>query len=347
MLQEDIEIILESYDIGHFITKSLDQKTSMANKVWSFHTNSGIYILKEFKNIDYDTVVRNQRLQTFLQEQGFHIPIIIKNKKESGVTLYQKRLFEIRQYIPGYQLQNNQGDQKTTELVTAAGEKLANIHNVVNPFLESILPQDKIINRINDAASLINDFNHQFDAILSRERGEYREKILVLKELIEITENSRFLFKHNKDLLEFSNFDIVLSHGDYSHGNLLFNDNILYVIDWDNPGFRPRAWEIQNSISKLFSEGLCNPYLDKIDYEKAGFFLKAYHSIHPLSNIHLCHMKNIAHFNFAFSWIAFTLIQILKSDRRIFSFIPLKVETALFWFDNVENYHDFINSQLD
>lgn len=336
---------LKRYNIGELLLDSVVLLPSMANHVWAFNSSTGRYVLKEFLDIKYTDLHLNHELQILLSQHGFYIPEIILNKNNETLTVEDGRIFEIRKYIP-HQAMGYPEMKISHQVLHSAATTLALFHRQPSSLFSGILFIDPLINRMSEAISLVKTFIGNYEALIARKDRQYVLKLAVLRSLIEYTNSAREVLAESKIKYNFTTYDIVQTHGDFNPSNLLYSlDNKeLYIIDWDSAAYRPRAWEIQKTISQFCGKGFCNPYLDVIDLEKAKTFLKAYHASNPLTRRHLKHMSEIAEFNYAYSWVGFTLIQILRGDSRILTFIPDELEKALFWAKNLKDYFLFLNS---
>ena len=312
--------------------------------VWLVETNKGRFVVKEFINRDFEFVQGNQKLQNIVNGKNIHTPSFVHNHLGKTLTKIKGRIFEITEYIP-HALIHDTPAKDYHRFLRCAGVTLAFLHKTLINDVTLSAKRDPIINRIPEAKSLVQTFLANYELLRERTPTSQILKLQSLRKLINQTRIDRIKLADAQAALEFTEFDIVPTHGDFSSSNLLWDTvkDVLYVADWENFAFRPRAWEVQKTVSMLCGKGYCHPYLDAIDYNKASIFLRSYHSINFLTDRHIVDMLQVAKFNSSIAWLNFMLTKIMLGDYRVLRLIPNDEDAALYWRQNHEIYSNWLN----
>jgi len=108
------------------------------------------------------------------------------------------------------------------------------------------------------------------------------KKLKALEECDYKIPNQEELIKYYKDnVYLMKNRPMVLSHGDYHLGNMLINNNELFIIDFDKNNiadpydeFKPYCWNTRRS--EYFETGLIDGYFDNVIPDDFFLILKYY-----------------------------------------------------------------------
>ncbi|OQY99627.1 MAG: hypothetical protein B6D41_00960 [Chloroflexi bacterium UTCFX4] len=335
--------IVQRYLIGVPNEDGFFQLRSLANRVWSFETSSGRFILKEYLTFSADQVERSQMLQSSFRSFGVNIPSVVPNADGFTVTTMDDRVFEIVRYIPHIEM-GHQNQTLTLSRLQQAARQLALIHTSPSSSFRNLLSCYNISNIISRVTTLELEFCSEFERLCNQCNSDSAIRLRSLRQILIETAKERQQILWGEREFSFANASILPTHGDFSLSNLLFasNDGKLYVIDWDNAQFRPLAWELQRTVALLCGKGKVNANLDEIDYARASVFLSAYADQVPIDEKTCKQMIEVAEFCYLVYWLDFTLSKLLQHDFRVLSLIPDSPDDALFWKFNLPYYKEFL-----
>lgn len=322
---------------------SLIPMRSFSNFVWKVRSSEKYFVLRRYLHLNLDAVLCLNRNLLFLRNSGFHIPLIMENENGKIATEFQGQVYDLSEYI-----QHKPFSYKNINIglnqITIAGTILSNIHSfnigelpckVMNKYQEEVNP--------NHIFKLVNDFQNSFEDIYNQANEENKKKIIILGELIRLTDDRRFeVAEAIKDKLE--TLPLVLTHGDYSLSNLLpETDERLTIIDWENMGLRPRIWEFHRALLLICGKGYCNANFDEIDFQKAEMFISSYQELSSFDTKELEYLPYVAEYVAFVHWLRFTLESVLKGDTRILDRIPDSTKKGVWWLKNINTYKNWIS----
>ena len=334
--KKEIIAILNQYDLSSNIS-NLKVLPSFANKVWLIELKDKKIVIKNHITNPLDRIKKIHQIIRSLSAKNIFIPKIYKNKQEETLTLVGDKIYEISEYIDGEKLGTN-------DLIEKSAKLLAKIHDSNRSGLElDIINFEKLNFKIN---KLIEEFKINYSSSKLKLNNSLANRIKIIYDFLRFNERMIEKISLRDDYYKFQKSNFVLTHGDFSYFNIIYHNNDLYIVDWDNVKLRPRAFELQRAIGLICGKGYCNANLDEIDEEKARKFIKAYHNVHPLQKEDLDELVEVIEYTSLFYWLEFTLEQVLKRDYRILEIAPSSIDQAMYWSHNLKKYRDFLYSLI-
>ena len=219
-----MEKLIKKFDLGSQIIKVTQIHGGLSNRLYRVETDQAKYAIKKLN-------------KTLMQNKAEFERIIFAEKvariaEENGILVVRALEFEnkIIHKIDGdyYMIFNwNYGshiqpEDVTDEICNIIGELLAKIHNLDFSKIEAEKSKEMQIRTI--------DWNSL--AKIAKEQNKYYYKDLV--------ENIEILYEINKktnEALEYAKSNLIISHRDLIKKNILWNNNIPTVIDWESSGY--------------------------------------------------------------------------------------------------------------
>lgn len=284
-----MEKLIKKFDLGSQIIKVTQIHGGLSNRLYRVETDQAKYAIKKLN-------------KTLMQNKAEFERIIFAEKvariaEENGILVVRALEFEnkIIHKIDGdyYMIFNwNYGshiqpEDVTDEICNIIGELLAKIHNLDFSKIEAEKSKEMQIRTI--------DWNSL--AKIAKEQNKYYYKDLV--------ENIEILYEINKktnEALEYAKSNLIISHRDLIKKNILWNNNIPTVIDWESSGYVNPTVELVQVCWNW-----ANGDVGKFDFEKFGIIVNRY--LQNIKNYKKEDMKKLIYANLweAIEWLEYNL----------------------------------------
>lgn len=280
-----------------------------------------IKIFDESKNIS--KIEQEYDLLIYLKNKGFIVPSIIKTNQGEIYKCYKNQYIFLENYIEGQTLETQ---EITKNMLLNSAELLGQIHNSM--------------------VGIYDDDNKESFWKCMDIASEERFLNVVLKELETIYDDNNYLLiqnaiNHKKNMLIelkkiskfFNGLTYVMTHGDYSKRNLIYNDvgNIV-VVDFSDSGVYPVAWEVIRSY--FFSTESCKKNI-KFDYDFFSEYVKTYEKEFKLSTSDIELMPYLFLYQIILSRYGYREY-IYSQEKKFMDFIEWKENIAYFLEENAE-----------
>lgn len=315
------KIILSYYNLN--LEKIEEVKHSSTN-CYIITCSEGKYFIKIFehsKNIS--KIEQEYDLLNYLKYKGFIVPSIIKTNQGEIYKYYKNHYIFLENYIKGQTLET----QKISKDV--------------------LMNSAKLLGQIHKSMVGIYDDNNKesFWKCIDIEKEEAFLNT-ILKMLEKTYDDNNYLsirnaINHKKNLLSelkkisksFNGLTYLMTHGDYSKRNLIYNDegNIV-VVDFSDSGVYPVAWEVIRSY--FFSTESCKNDI-KFDYDLFAEYVKTYLKEFKLNISDIELMPYLFLYQITLSRYGYREY-INNKDVRFLNFIEWKENIAYFLEENAE-----------
>lgn len=284
-----MEKLIKKFDLGSQIIKVTQIHGGLSNRLYRVETDQAEYAIKKLN-------------KTLMQNKAEFERIIFAEKvariaEENGILVVRALEFEnkIIHKIDGdyYMIFNwNYGshiqpEDVTDEICNIIGELLAKIHNLDFSKIEAEKSKEMQIRTI--------DWNSL--AKIAKEQNKYYYKDLV--------ENIEILYEINKktnEALEYAKSNLIISHRDLIKKNILWNNNIPTVIDWESSGYVNPTVELVQVCWNW-----TNGDVGKFEFEKFEIIVNSY--LQNIKNYKKEDMKKLIYANLweAIEWLEYNL----------------------------------------
>ena len=284
-----MEKLIKKFDLGSQIIKVTQIHGGLSNRLYRVETDQAEYAIKKLN-------------KTLMQNKAEFERIIFAEKvariaEENGILVVRALEFEnkIIHKIDGdyYMIFNwNYGshiqpEDVTDEICNIIGELLAKIHNLDFSKIEAEKSKEMQIRTI--------DWNSL--AKIAKEQNKYYYKDLV--------ENIEILYEINKktnEALEYAKSNLIISHRDLIKKNILWNNNIPTVIDWESSGYVNPTVELVQVCWNW-----ANGDVGKFEFEKFEIIVNSY--LQNIKNYKKEDMKKLIYANLweAIEWLEYNL----------------------------------------
>ena len=284
-----MEKLIKKFDLGSQIIKVTQIHGGLSNRLYRVETDQAKYAIKKLN-------------KTLMQNKAEFERIIFAEKvariaEENGILVVRALEFEnkIIHKIDGdyYMIFNwNYGshiqpEDVTDEICNIIGELLAKIHNLDFSKIEAEKSKEMQIRTI--------DWNSL--AKIAKEQNKYYYKDLV--------ENIEILYEINKktnEALEYAKSNLIISHRDLIKKNILWNNNIPTVIDWESSGYVNPTVELVQVCWNW-----ANGDVGKFEFEKFEIIVNSY--LQNIKNYKKEDMKKLIYANLweAIEWLEYNL----------------------------------------
>lgn len=284
-----MEKLIKKLDLGSQIIKVTQIHGGLSNRLYRVETDQAKYAIKKLN-------------KTLMQNKAEFERIIFAEKvariaEENGILVVRALEFEnkIIHKIDGdyYMIFNwNYGshiqpEDVTDEICNIIGELLAKIHNLDFSKIEAEKSKEMQIRTI--------DWNSL--AKIAKEQNKYYYKDLV--------ENIEILYEINKktnEALEYAKSNLIISHRDLIKKNILWNNNIPTVIDWESSGYVNPTVELVQVCWNW-----ANGDVGKFEFEKFEIIVNSY--LQNIKNYKKEDMKKLIYANLweAIEWLEYNL----------------------------------------
>ena len=336
MTLQKIQAALRSFGINQPQIKEIP---SRAHQTWKVSSPKGAFILKQYHTRDVGPLQNTITLSERLSHVGIPIPPFIKNTISAPIVSLGDARYVLSPSIDCTPLVV---PDISPFIIEQAALILGSIHRVNHKIYEDLLKKIDFAATTIAVTELLRQFQTQLP-VLVRRHAEQSDKLRRLAAIIEATQPLRL--KYSVPTFT-SLFGCI--HGDFTPDNLLVEQlsGKLFLIDWDNVKIAPRAFEIHKAIGAFCGITPHNAYLVPIDWEKAKNFLRAYHTVYPLTDEVINELMTCAAYGVSMYWLRFTLLQTLAEDFRMLDLLPDTIEDCLFWTYNLDKYHRLLLSLL-
>lgn len=284
-----MEKLIRKFDLGSKIIKVTQIHGGLSNRMYRVETDQAEYAIKKLN-------------KTLMQDQAEIERIVFAEKvakitEENGVSVERALEFEnkiIHKIDEDYYMifKWNHGrhfkpEDVTDEICNTIGELLAKIHNLDFSKIEAEKSKEMQIRTI--------DWNSL--AKLAKEQNKYYYKDLV--------ENIEILYEINKktnEALEYAKNNLIISHRDLIKKNILWNNNIPTVIDWESSGYVNPTVELVQVCWNW-----ANGDVGKFEFEKFRIIVNSY--LQNVKNYKKEDMKKLIYANLweAIEWLEYNL----------------------------------------
>ena len=219
-----LEKLVRKFDLGSKIIKATQIHGGLSNRMYRVETDKAEYAIKKLNKTLMQNKTEFERI-TFAEK-------VSKIAEENGVFVERALEFEdkiIHEIDEDYYMIFNwnygshlQPEDVTDEICNTIGELLAKIHNLDFSKIEA--------EKSKETETRIIDWQHY--ANVAKNQNKYYYKDLV--------ENIEILYEINKktnEALEYAKNNLIISHRDLIKKNILWNNNIPTVIDWESSGY--------------------------------------------------------------------------------------------------------------
>lgn len=284
-----MEKLIKKFDLGSQIIKVTQIQGGLSNRMYRVETDQAEFAIKKLN-------------KTLMQNKAEFERIIFAEKvariaEENGILVVRALEFENRiiHKIDGdyYMIFNwNYGshiqpEYVTDEICNIIGELLAKIHNLDFSKIEAEKSKEMQIRTI--------DWNSL--AKIAKEQNKYYYKDLV--------ENIEILYEINKktnEALEYAKSNLIISHRDLIKKNILWNNNIPTVIDWESSGYVNPTVELVQVCWNW-----ANGDVGKFEFKKFGIIVNSY--LQNINNYKKEDMKKLIYADLweAIEWLEYNL----------------------------------------
>lgn len=284
-----MEKLIKKFDLGSQIIKVTQIHGGLSNRMYRVETDQAEYAIKKLNKTLMQNKAEFERI-VFAEK-------VAKIAEENGISVVRALEFEnkIIYKIDGdyYMIFNwNYGshiqpEDVTDEICNIIGELLAKIHNLDFSKIEAEKSKEMQIRTI--------DWNYLVK--IAKEQNKYYYNDLV--------ENIEILYEINKktnEALEYARNNLIISHRDLIKKNILWNNNIPTVIDWESSGYVNPTVELVQVCWNW-----ANGDVGKFEFEKFGIIVNSY--LQNVKDYKKEDMKKLIYANLweAIEWLEYNL----------------------------------------
>ena len=253
-----LEKLVRKFDLGSKIIKATQIHGGLSNRMYRVETDKAEYAIKKLNKTLMQNKTEFERI-TFAEK-------VAKIAEENGVFVERALEFEdkiIHEIDEDYYMIFNwnygshlQPEDVTDEICNTIGELLAKIHNLDFSKIEA--------EKSKKTETRIIDWQHY--ANVAKNQNKYYYKDLV--------ENIEILYEINKktnEALEYAKNNLIISHRDLIKKNIMWNNNIPTVIDWESSGYVNPTVELVQVCWNW-----ANGDVGKFEFEKFGIIVNSY-----------------------------------------------------------------------
>lgn len=253
-----LEKLVRKFDLGSKIIKATQIHGGLSNRMYRVETDKAEYAIKKLNKTLMQNKTEFERI-TFAEK-------VSKIAEENGVFVERALEFEdkiIHEIDEDYYMvfKWNHGihlkpEDVADEICGIIGELLTKIHNLDFSKIEA--------EKSKKTETRIIDWQHY--ANVAKNQNKYYYKDLV--------ENIEILYEINKktnEALEYAKNNLIISHRDLIKKNILWNNNIPTVIDWESSGYVNPTVELVQVCWNW-----ANGDVGKFEFEKFGIIVNSY-----------------------------------------------------------------------
>ncbi len=270
------KLIMDSYSFPEVAKLGQVRLGGLMNENHTFIVDGKKYFVKVYKYYPEAKVEVSHAIIVHLTKHGLKTYNLVKNN--SGKTFSNKNgvLFEISEFIDD--ATNRIEEVVSTKIVDQMAQGLAKYHaaiancNIKFDFVDVFSPEQAKISFQKIENILVSKTNSDdFDELCL---DMVRTKLSYIEKIPDLTKN-----------IPFSNFPVLINHGDFLTGNCLFDssDNLKYVIDFEHTVKTYRLWDVIKTSAYLARKNKHEIFHSEVDLDVLINFIKNYHTYNPLT----------------------------------------------------------------
>lgn len=270
------KLILENYSFLEVAKLERVSLGGLMNENYTFSNKGKKYFVKLYKFYPEVKVEVSHAIIDYLINHTIKTYHLVKNN--SGKTFSNKNglLFEISEFIDD---STNRIEELVSEkIVDQMAQGLAKYHTAMADckvkfdFIDVFSPEQVKISFQKIENILVSKTTpDDFDELCLE---MVRTKLSYIEEIPDLTKG-----------IHFSNFPVLINHGDFLTGNCLFdsNDNLQHIIDFEHTVKTYRLWDIIKTSAFLARKNRHEIFHSEIDLDVLINFIKNYHTYNPLT----------------------------------------------------------------
>ena len=315
------KIISNYYNLNLENIEKVKHSSTDCYIITCFEKKYFIKIFDHTKNIS--KIEQEYDLLNYLKYKGFIVPSIIKTNQGEIYKYYKNHYIFLENYIKGQ---------------TLVTQKISK---------DMLMNSAKLLGQIHESMIGIYDDNNKelFWKDIDIEKEEaFLNTVLEIIEKIYYDKNY-FVIKnainHKKNMLSelkkiskiFNGLTYLMTHGDFSKRNLIYNDEgNIAVVDFSDSGVYPVAWEVIRSY--FFSTESCKNDI-KFDYDLFVEYVETYIQEFKLNIADIESMPYLFLYQIILSRYGYKEY-IISQDVKFLNFIEWKENIAYFLEENAE-----------
>ena len=269
MYNVQLEEFCKAYNLGEVIETSLFP-IGVANRTYYVETTAGKYVIKAINPAKVKKKRKIKRLEIAehiaeIANQNGIPSVLAKRINGKFITEFHSQHYIVFDFFEGKVIHLN---NITTENCFKVGQVLASLHCVnFKKILERDIPENKYGKKL-EAEIDWNDYLEGVSKQAPDWLGLFRENVPLLYEMFELSYET---------YLNFVPQDRVISHGDVSNLNMMWLDDVPYLIDWETSGFIDATYECLYTAIRFSNQKVASKQYERfIDMDKIYAFLKGY-----------------------------------------------------------------------
>lgn len=324
-------VLLNHYDLN---LVKLEKVKHSSTDCYIITCSEGKYFIKIFNRTkDTSKIKQEYDLLVYLKHKGFIVPSIIKTNNNKIYKYYKKNYIFLESYIKGKTLAT---EKISNKILINSAKLLSQMHKTMNGKYKDNNKELfwKCIN-IEEEKAFLN---------------------VVSKMLEEKPSGSNYLFieeaiNHKKNMLntlkkiseKFNGLTYLMTHGDYSKRNLIYNDEgNIAIVDFSDSSVYPAAWEV---IRSYFFSTESYKKDNNFDYDLFTLYVKTYLKEFKLNITDIESMPYLLLHQIILSRYGY--IEYIKNgDEELLSFIKWKEKIAYFLEENAKEIVKKLKSDL-
>ena len=315
------KIILSYYNLN---IEKIEKIKHSSTDCYIITCSEGKYFIKIFdqsKNIS--KIEQEHDLLNYLKYNGFIVPSIIKTNQGEIYKCYKGHYIFLENYIKGQTLETQ---NISKDMLMNSAKLLGQIHKSMIGIYDD--DNKELFWKYTD----IENEEAFLNTILKMIENRYDDNnYLLIKNAINHKKN--MLRKLKIISKNFNGITYLMTHGDYSKRNLIYNDegNIV-VVDFSDSGVYPVAWEVIRSY--FFSTESCKNDI-KFDYDLFVEYVKTYLKEFKLDIADIESMPYLFLYQIILSRYGYREY-IMSQDVKFLNFIKWKENIAYFLEEHAE-----------
>lgn len=284
-----MEKLIKKFDLGSQIIKVTQIHGGLSNRLYRVETDQAKYAIKKLNKTlmqnkaEFERIIFAEKVARIAEENGILVVRALEFENKIIHKIYGD-YYMIFNWNYGSHIQP---EDVTDEICNIIGELLAKIHNLDFSKIEAEKSKEMQIRTI--------DWNSL--AKIAKEQNKYYYKDLV--------ENIEILYEINKktnEALEYAKSNLIISHRDLIKKNILWNNNIPTVIDWESSGYVNPTVELVQVCWNW-----ANGDVGKFEFEKFEIIVNSY--LQNIKNYKKEDMKKLIYANLweAIEWLEYNL----------------------------------------
>ena len=254
-----LEKLVRKFDLGSKIIKATQIHGGLSNRMYRVETDKAEYAIKKLNKTlmqnktEFERITFAEKVSKIAEENGVFVERALEFE-DKIIHEIDEDYYMIFNWNYGSHLQ--QPEDVTDEICNTIGELLAKIHNLDFSKIEA--------EKSKETETRIIDWQHY--ANVAKNQNKYYYKDLV--------ENIEILYEINKktnEALEYAKNNLIISHRDLIKKNIMWNNNIPTVIDWESSGYVNPTVELVQVCWNW-----ANGDVGKFEFEKFGIIVNSY-----------------------------------------------------------------------